>query len=407
MTPEDALRGLKSLTERVAKDGVAREPAARAGQSRAVARRDELAADARTPLYDHLMAMVQATAEENEYVTQAPDVGGTPRAGNRKLRVNTVVHFVAGVIVAVAVGRAIFVWVTRPSQAPAVVAAADSARSEDRVPAVPATPAPAAPTETAPIQTAPTQTAPTQTASTQAAPTQAAPDEATHSGDALAEAVPAHAPPTQATSTEATPPEAAAPATHFSPAAAPSSPAPIAADGEQTTAAEADAEPVVAAASPVEPARAAPDEPAEAAQPASAPTPPSAAPDDSAVVPAPEDTAALAEPESTAQATNLAGEPPPAEEASRTKPPAIQTGSIERDGAAADAPPVATRPAWIVSDVNMRAGPKKSEPVLVAIPKGRPVELIGCRTWCEVIYAGKRGWVYKNYIGETPGPGGT
>lgn len=406
MNPEDALRGLKTLTDRVAKDGVGRSlTATGAEQSRAVARRDELAADAGTPLYDHLMAMVQATAEENEYVAQAPDVAGTSRAADRKWRVQTVVHFVAGVIVAVAVGRAVFVWVTRPSQLPAVVAAADSPRSEERIPVTPVAPAEGAPTVAAPTVAAPTVAAPEQTAPTQAGPAETMPAEGT-----VAEVQPASAPPAQATPAEAGPAEAApadaAPAAQFAPAAAPSSPAPIAVDGEQTTTAEADAAPVVAAASPVEPAPAAPDEPAETAQPADATAAPSTATEGSAIAAASLETAALAEPESAAPATNEASEPPSAEEPPRAEPPAIQTGSIERGADEADASP-ATRRAWIVSDVNMRAGPKKSEPVLVAIPKGRPVELIGCRTWCEVIYAGKRGWVYKNYIGDTPGPGRT
>jgi hypothetical protein len=27
------------------------------------------------------------------------------------------------------------------------------------------------------------------------------------------------------------------------------------------------------------------------------------------------------------------------------------------------------------------------------------VEVIACRQWCEVIFSGQRGWVYKGFIG--------
>jgi hypothetical protein len=88
------------------------------------------------------------------------------------------------------------------------------------------------------------------------------------------------------------------------------------------------------------------------------------------------------------------GQPPPAD----TPPPVdtpspIVTGSIERT----DAPPAA-RLARIVSDVNMRAGPSNSQPVLASISRGKSVEVISCRTWCEVVFAGQRGWVYRGFV---------
>jgi SH3-like domain-containing protein len=61
--------------------------------------------------------------------------------------------------------------------------------------------------------------------------------------------------------------------------------------------------------------------------------------------------------------------------------------------------PVAIPIASTISDVRMRAGPGNGQAVLATIPKGRPVEVIECRQWCEVIFAGQRGWVYKSFIG--------
>jgi uncharacterized protein YraI len=49
--------------------------------------------------------------------------------------------------------------------------------------------------------------------------------------------------------------------------------------------------------------------------------------------------------------------------------------------------------------VRLRAGPSNGDAVLATIPGGRPVEVIGCRAWCEVVFAGQRGWVYKGFIG--------
>jgi hypothetical protein len=87
-------------------------------------------------------------------------------------------------------------------------------------------------------------------------------------------------------------------------------------------------------------------------------------------------------------ATPKSEEPPPVD-----TPSPIETGSVKR----ADDPPP-TRTARIVSDVNMRAGPSNSQSVLAAISRGRSVEVISCRQWCEVVFAGQRGWVYRSFI---------
>jgi hypothetical protein len=79
-------------------------------------------------------------------------------------------------------------------------------------------------------------------------------------------------------------------------------------------------------------------------------------------------------------------------------PSAFETGSIK------GASPLAIRFARVVSDVNMRARPSNGAAVVATISGGRPVEVIDCRQWCEVIFAGQRGWVYKSFIGASPIP---
>lgn len=95
---------------------------------------------------------------------------------------------------------------------------------------------------------------------------------------------------------------------------------------------------------------------------------------------------------------DAAGQPkreqPPTADAPSPLPGAIETGSVER----ADDPP-AIRIARVVSDVNMRAGPSNGQSVLATISRGSHVEVINCRQWCEVIFSGQRGWIYKSFIG--------
>jgi SH3 domain-containing protein len=96
---------------------------------------------------------------------------------------------------------------------------------------------------------------------------------------------------------------------------------------------------------------------------------------------------------STAPALNASAEEPSREAVS---PPSIipETRSVaERTN-----DPVAIQVARVISGVNLRAGPSNGQPVLATIPRGSPIEVIKCRYWCEVIFAGQRGWVYKTFI---------
>lgn len=61
-------------------------------------------------------------------------------------------------------------------------------------------------------------------------------------------------------------------------------------------------------------------------------------------------------------------------------------------------PNKATRSAPVRSDVNMRARPDNNAAVIMVVPAKSEVGLIGCRHWCEVIFRGKRGWIYKGFV---------
>lgn len=55
-------------------------------------------------------------------------------------------------------------------------------------------------------------------------------------------------------------------------------------------------------------------------------------------------------------------------------------------------------PGHILRGVNMRAGPKKGATVLTTIPAKTQVKIMSCKSWCEVVYQGRRGWVYKSFV---------
>jgi hypothetical protein len=61
----------------------------------------------------------------------------------------------------------------------------------------------------------------------------------------------------------------------------------------------------------------------------------------------------------------------------------------------------ASRQAQIVKSVNLRASGQKGAKVLGVVPAGTTVSLFGCTQWCEVSYNGRRGWVYKTFVGAS------
>jgi uncharacterized protein YraI len=56
---------------------------------------------------------------------------------------------------------------------------------------------------------------------------------------------------------------------------------------------------------------------------------------------------------------------------------------------------------YVTTDVNERAGPGISYPVVTVIPAGAEITIFGCLTevaWCDILFAGTRGWVQGSYL---------
>lgn len=99
--------------------------------------------------------------------------------------------------------------------------------------------------------------------------------------------------------------------------------------------------------------------------------------------------------------------PPPKQLAvAATSTPASATEQPDdtADDASATAAPFGGAPTDTVtirSSVTMRAAPKKGARPIGNIPSGRKVDLVACTSWCEVISEGKRGFIYKSFIGAS------
>lgn len=76
--------------------------------------------------------------------------------------------------------------------------------------------------------------------------------------------------------------------------------------------------------------------------------------------------------------------------------PAVE--AIEREAPAVSGGRAAARNATIARAVNMRAKGTRGAQVLGVIPRGATVGLVDCDGWCEVIYQGRRGFIYKSYL---------
>jgi hypothetical protein len=46
---------------------------------------------------------------------------------------------------------------------------------------------------------------------------------------------------------------------------------------------------------------------------------------------------------------------------------------------------------------NMRSRPESGSSVLTVVPKAAGVKLVECKVWCEVLYKGRRGYVFKDF----------
>jgi uncharacterized protein YraI len=70
-------------------------------------------------------------------------------------------------------------------------------------------------------------------------------------------------------------------------------------------------------------------------------------------------------------------------------------------GLLAPAAAMAASTAVATTNVNLRAGPSTQYPVVNVVGSGDDVRVYGClsnRSWCDVGYAGQRGWMSSNYL---------
>ncbi len=59
------------------------------------------------------------------------------------------------------------------------------------------------------------------------------------------------------------------------------------------------------------------------------------------------------------------------------------------------------REARVTKYVNLRSGPNDESKVVAVVPAKASVSVLDCKSWCEVVFDGKKGWIYKRFIRES------
>lgn len=97
--------------------------------------------------------------------------------------------------------------------------------------------------------------------------------------------------------------------------------------------------------------------------------------------------------------------PEPADETATAaiSPAETRTETAETTPAQEPAEPAASGTApssnvTVTTHVKMRSGPRDEAAVVTIIPDNAVVGLVKCESWCEVVYKGRRGFVYKGFI---------
>lgn len=133
-------------------------------------------------------------------------------------------------------------------------------------------------------------------------------------------------------------------------------------------------------------------------------------PDQAASQPTQEEkpSSAFAEPaEQTDATTELAKVAAPGDPATTANPDGAQTAAIPTprpelpQPAQANAKPQKVAAAGngrTLRAVTMRSGPKKNAAAIGTVPAKTSVQVMSCKQWCQIVYNGKRGWIYKSYI---------
>jgi hypothetical protein len=92
--------------------------------------------------------------------------------------------------------------------------------------------------------------------------------------------------------------------------------------------------------------------------------------------------------------TQTAAIPPeePIVEAARPKP---EKASVVGVAASGNAPSSTVK---VTSAVRMRARGADGAAVVAVIPDNAAVGLVACKIWCEVVYNGRRGFIFKGFV---------
>lgn len=75
-----------------------------------------------------------------------------------------------------------------------------------------------------------------------------------------------------------------------------------------------------------------------------------------------------------------------------------QTDNAAEKPAAEKKVAIAGRPGRTARSVTMRAKPDDHGGVLGTVPGRADVQVVSCASWCEIIYKGKRGFVYRKFL---------
>ncbi|MBZ9869817.1 SH3 domain-containing protein [Mesorhizobium sp. BR1-1-9] len=78
--------------------------------------------------------------------------------------------------------------------------------------------------------------------------------------------------------------------------------------------------------------------------------------------------------------------------------PSQQSAAQDDDSNAKPRKAAAAGTGRILRAVTMRSGPKKNAAAIVTVPAKTSVQVMSCKRWCQIVYNGKTGWVYKTYI---------
>jgi uncharacterized protein YraI len=107
--------------------------------------------------------------------------------------------------------------------------------------------------------------------------------------------------------------------------------------------------------------------------------------------------APMMQPNASAKEDGFAATTPVAPHAAKTSPAAeaaVDDVEQPRDFKAS------TRTVRVNRGVNMRTRPKSGASVLTVVPKAASVQLVGCKLWCEIVYKGRRGYVFNDFVGS-------